>query len=96
MINAADRAVWFPPNALLPVELQGSKAYQEVGCSAFVPLRYKGNLIGFMALGLRLSGEPYTGEDLDFLDTVAGQSSLALENARSLPTCAVHWIRPSR
>jgi len=81
-INASPRALWIPPGAPLPEELKDSAAYQQVNCSVFVPLRYKGNLIGFMALGSRRSGEPYTGEDLDFLGTVAGQSSLALENVR--------------
>jgi PAS domain S-box-containing protein len=53
-----------------------------MGCSTFVALRYEGSLTGFLALGLRRSGEPYTSEDLSFLNTVAGQSALALENAR--------------
>jgi PAS domain S-box-containing protein len=35
-----------------------------------------------MALGSRRSGEPYSSGDLEFLNTVAGQSTLALENAR--------------
>jgi adenylate cyclase len=82
MIRAAARALWFPPNRPLSVELEKSVAYQELGCSAFVPLHYEGSLIGFMTLGLRRSGDPYTSDDLDFLSTVAGQSALALENAR--------------
>jgi PAS domain S-box-containing protein len=45
-------------------------------------LRYEGRLIGFLALGARRSGEPYTSDDLDLLEAVAGQSTLALENAR--------------
>jgi adenylate cyclase len=48
----------------------------------FVPLRYEGSLTGFMALSQRRSGDPYSADDLDFLGTVAGQSALALENAR--------------
>ncbi len=81
-INVSSKGLWFPPDAQLPASLEGSEAFQQVGGSAYIPLRYQGSLIGFMALGPRLSGEPYTGADLDFLDTVAGQSSLALENAR--------------
>jgi PAS domain S-box-containing protein len=81
-IRTADGAVWFPPNRPLPAGLDASPTYRELGCSAFVPLRYEGTLIGFMALGLRRSGDPYSGDDLFFLTTVAGQSALALENAR--------------
>ncbi len=58
------------------------QTFHALACSAFVPLNYEGSLIGFMALGPRRSGDPYTGDDLDFLGTVAGQSALALENAR--------------
>ncbi|HVM72235.1 MAG TPA: adenylate/guanylate cyclase domain-containing protein [Anaerolineales bacterium] len=65
-----------------PEALRQSEIFRELGCSAFVPLNYEGNLIGFMALGPRLSGDPYSSDDLDFLSTVAGESALALENAR--------------
>jgi PAS domain S-box-containing protein len=82
VIAASSRALWLPPTATLPAELFGSPAYRQLNCTTFVPLRIKGKLIGFMALGLRRSGEPYSREDLGFLDTVAGQSALALENAR--------------
>jgi len=51
-------------------------------CEVFVPLTYEGNLIGFLAIGHRLSGDPYSSDDLDFLSSVAGQTSLAFENAR--------------
>ncbi|MDI6768760.1 MAG: adenylate/guanylate cyclase domain-containing protein [Anaerolineales bacterium] len=82
VLQSASGAVWFPPASSLPPELAASPAYPQLFCSAFVPLRYEGRLIGFMALGLRRSGDPYTSDDLDFLTTVAGQSTLALENAR--------------
>ena len=81
-VRTATGALWFPPDGALPDELENSGMVRKMGCSAFVPLRYEGSLIGFMALGPRRSGEPYTRDDLDFLVTVAGQSSLALENAR--------------
>ena len=81
-IRDSTGAFWFPPDKALPAELERSEAFAGLGCSAFVPLRYEGSLTGFMALGLRRSGDPYTGDDLDFLSTVAGQSALALENAR--------------
>jgi len=82
VLNNANGALWFPTAGSLPPELTGSQLFTQLGCPAFVPLQYDGRLIGFMALGARRSGEPYTREDLDFLSTVGGQSSLALENAR--------------
>jgi PAS domain S-box-containing protein len=81
VIRTALAPLWFPVDSEMPPELQ-SASLSELCCIAFVALRYEGNLIGFLALGPRRSGEPYTSEDLDFLNTVAGQSSLALENAR--------------
>jgi PAS domain S-box-containing protein len=82
VISAVQGALWFAPNKAMPDEVKNSAAFRDAGCSTFVPLRYEGKLIGFMALGHRRSGEPYSSDDLDFLSTVAGQSSLALENAR--------------
>jgi len=81
-IRASGGALCFLPDHPLPDDLRRSGAFRDLGCSAFVPLNYEGGLIGFMALGPRLSGDPYTRDDLDFLGTVAGQSALALENAR--------------
>jgi PAS domain S-box-containing protein len=81
-IRAAGKALWFLSDNVLPGPLANSQTFHALGCSAFVPLNYEGSLIGFMALGPRRSGYPYSSDDLDFLGTVAGQSALALENAR--------------
>ena len=81
-IRDAPAALWFPPNGGLPAGLENAATFHNLGCSTFVPLNYEGSLIGFMALGVRRSGDPYSSDDLDFLSTVAGQSALALENAR--------------
>ena len=75
--------IWFPPNGPLPISLQvAGDLYKRLMGYTFVPLNYEGKLSGFMALGPRRSGDPYTGDDLDFLAAVAAQSTLALENAR--------------
>jgi sigma-B regulation protein RsbU (phosphoserine phosphatase) len=42
----------------------------------------EGRLVGLLALGPRLSGEPYSGEDKRLLASVAGQAGMALENFR--------------
>jgi serine phosphatase RsbU (regulator of sigma subunit) len=39
-------------------------------------------LIGLLALGQRLSEEPYSGEDKSLLDSVASQAGITLENIR--------------
>ncbi len=82
VIQIAETPQYFPANSNYPETLNASAAFRAFGCLVFVPLRYEGTLIGFMALGDKRSGDPYTGDDLEFLNTVAGQSTLALENAR--------------
>jgi phosphoserine phosphatase RsbU/P len=47
-----------------------------------LPLAVKDELIGFMALGQKRSEAPYSGSDLRLLDSVATQTSLALEVSR--------------
>ncbi len=75
--------LWIPPEEILPTALEAdATSFARLECSTFVPLLYEGRLIGFLALGRRRSGEPYTSNDLEFLTAVAGQSTLALENAR--------------
>ncbi|MCB0178071.1 MAG: GAF domain-containing protein [Anaerolineae bacterium] len=49
-----------------------------------VPLLGSENLLGWLALGLKRSGQPYTSDDLLFLATLASQTIIALENAQLL------------
>ena len=49
-----------------------------------VPLLGSEYLLGWLALGLKKSGHPYTSYDLMFLATLASQTTIALENARFL------------
>ncbi|PKN92489.1 MAG: hypothetical protein CVU44_15255 [Chloroflexi bacterium HGW-Chloroflexi-6] len=79
LLSQATQPLWLATGSPLPSELQHEPG---MDCEVFVPLRYEGRLTGFMALGQRRSGEPYTSDDLEFLTAVAGQSTLALENAR--------------
>lgn len=82
-LNQEGQAIWFPPGRALPSELETEVEILKIlKCRLFVPLLYEGKMIGFFALGERRSGEPYSSDDLDFLDAVASQSSLALENVR--------------
>ena len=54
-----------------------------LGAEIVLPMIFEENLNGFIVLGEKLSGDLFTREDMDLLETLAGQSSLAVENARS-------------
>jgi len=47
-----------------------------------IPLLAMGRLLGFISLSQKRSEEPYSGNDLRLLGSVAAQTGLALENAR--------------
>jgi two-component system, NtrC family, sensor kinase len=44
---------------------------------------FKDSVKGFISLGYKKSGDLYTSEDLELLQTLANQSSISLENAKS-------------
>jgi len=48
-----------------------------------LPLITNDALKGFVVLGEKLSGDLFTAEDLDLLETLTSQSALAIENAQS-------------
>lgn len=48
----------------------------------FIPLPGRAKLNGWLALGARLSGEPYTSLELNFLESIADQAALAVERAQ--------------
>ncbi len=74
---------WLPTSGALPSELQPTgRLYQRLAGYVFVPLHYEEQMIGFLMLGPRRSGDLYSSDDLDFLAAVGAQSTLALENAR--------------
>jgi sigma-B regulation protein RsbU (phosphoserine phosphatase) len=56
----------------------------ELNCELLVALRGSAGLIGVMALGGKLSEEPFSREDKELLLTVARQMGMALENAELL------------
>jgi PAS domain S-box-containing protein len=48
-----------------------------------VPLVEEGELIGFLALGAKRSGDPYFSNDADLLTTLANQAAVAVRNAQT-------------
>ena len=52
------------------------------GAAFLVPVRHRGELRGFLALGEKLSGVEYDQQDTDFLSAAAGQAAIGLENLR--------------
>ena len=48
-----------------------------------VPSYGRGNLIGFLVLGEKLSGDIYTQEDIQLLSTLASEAAIAVENANN-------------
>jgi two-component system NtrC family sensor kinase len=67
-----------------PPEIQDVLSDMDVlGAQIALPMVFKENLNGFIVLGEKLSGDLFTREDMDLLETLAGQSSLSVENARS-------------
>jgi len=46
-----------------------------------VPLSSKGNLVGVILLGGKLSGEDYNAEDISLMETLSYQGAISIENA---------------
>ncbi len=67
----------------LPTLLQAERARLALlGAQIFVPLSGQQGLIGWLALGQKKSGEPYTALELNYLEMLGDQAALALERAQ--------------
>lgn len=53
-----------------------------LGVQLFLPLPGQQQLAGWLALGPRRSGEPYTDRDLAYLEALSDQAALAIERAK--------------
>ncbi len=66
-----------------PAKLRGEQARLALlGAHLFMPLGGGEGLLGWLALGERRSGEPYSSSDIAFLETISGQAALAIERAQ--------------
>jgi adenylate cyclase len=62
--------------------LDCSQNFSTLCASLIVPMVLRDEVIGFLSLGEKKSGKYYNREDIDLLKTLAGQSAVAIENAR--------------
>lgn len=58
------------------------RRFSEMGASVAIPLIYRDEVTGMLALGHKKSGQFYTREDIDLLTTLANQGAVAIENAK--------------
>lgn len=56
--------------------------FSSLGMDVYLPIHARGEWIGLLALGAKLSGERYYEDELLLLSTLAEQTAMALENAR--------------
>jgi class 3 adenylate cyclase len=56
--------------------------FEEIGASLALPLYYRDQFAGILALGYKKSGHFYTREDIDLLKTLSTMTSTAIEQSR--------------
>jgi signal transduction histidine kinase len=73
--------------SVLPPELQAEQSRLALlGARLFIVLPGKERLNGWLALGPRLTGQPYTPRDLRFLENICDQASVAIERVQTVST----------
>ena len=71
--------------AVLPSSLQTEQSRLALlGARLFIVLPGKHRINGWLALGARLSGQPYTPRDLRFLENICDQASVAIERMQTV------------
>jgi len=63
-------------------ENQILETIEELKSDLLFPYLVKSELIGFISIGERLSGDLFSKEDIQLLETLANQSAISIENAR--------------
>ncbi|GAB4502397.1 MAG: hypothetical protein Fur0035_19490 [Anaerolineales bacterium] len=82
-----ERLPLFVDESHLPAAIQAERGRVALlGAQVFIPLPGRERLIGWVALGERLSGEAYASHDIAFLEALGSQSAVALERSQSLTT----------
>jgi signal transduction histidine kinase len=76
-------ALFFGDINTLPAALQSEHARLALlGAQLFIPLPGRKKLAGWLALGPRSSGSPYTNYDVEYLESVCDQAALAVERSQ--------------
>jgi signal transduction histidine kinase len=57
---------------------------ERLDAALLVPLTHRGRAIGLLAVGSKVSGRPLSADDLDVLRTLANETAVALQTARSV------------
>jgi class 3 adenylate cyclase len=68
---------------LLQQAPEAAEEFERLGVNLALPILFKDELIGMLALGEKQSGALFTEADLDLLRTLTNQCAIALANARS-------------
>jgi len=68
-------------NLNMPAVLKGE--LKKLGCRVCVPSFWNGDLLGFLILGEKCSGDKYTKEELTLLSTLSHEVAVAMENAKN-------------
>lgn len=69
----------------LPADLKAEEARMNLlGAKLFIGLAGKDGPTGWLALGQRMSGQPYSPQDLTFLENLADQSSVAIGRVQTV------------
>jgi PAS domain S-box-containing protein len=55
---------------------------ERLGAAVAIPSFTKDKLVGILCMGEKLSGEPYSPDDLELLLTMASEAGIAIENAK--------------
>ena len=64
------------------------EVFDTLGIEILVPVLYGVDLLGVIAVGPKLSGDPLVADDRTLLRTLANQSSIAIENAKAFDEIA--------
>ena len=58
------------------------ESFKKLNASLCLPIEFHDNLIGILSLGMKKSGEDFTQEDIDILNTLATTEAIAISNAQ--------------
>lgn len=83
LLSKQGNTIYIGEKSKFPEELMVDQARIAVlQAELFVPVLGQSGMIGWLALGLRRSGEPYSLHDIHYLESLCDQASMALERSQ--------------